>query len=133
MKHQLHVLAMLGCLVSALPVAALAQDQGTEAERQACEPDVNRLCSQFIPDRDKIIVCLNQKVRELSPACRTVILYYVQARICQPDTDRLCSDAANDREQIFSCMRQKLRQASSACRNAFNVYAREKRSSSASQ
>ncbi|HEY2124429.1 MAG TPA: hypothetical protein VGG94_03105, partial [Chthoniobacterales bacterium] len=54
------------------PVAAIAQDQGTADERQACEPDVNRLCSEFIPDRDKIIVCLNQKVRQLNPACRSV-------------------------------------------------------------
>jgi hypothetical protein len=126
MKHQMHVLGMLGCLLLALPAAALAQDQGTDAERQACEPDVNRLCSQFIPDRDKIIVCLNQKVRELSPPCRSVILYYVQARICQKDSDRLCGDVADDREQTFSCMKQKIRQVSASCRNAFNVYAREK-------
>jgi hypothetical protein len=52
-----------------LPLPAIAQEQGTADERQACEPDVNRLCSQFIPDRDKIILCLNQKVRELNPSC----------------------------------------------------------------
>jgi hypothetical protein len=127
MRHQLQVLGMLGCLVLSLPLTALAQDEGTEAERQACEPDVNRLCSQFIPDRDKIIVCLNQKIRELSPACRTVMLYYAQARICQKDGDRLCGDYADDREQMFSCMRQKIRLVSASCRNAFNVYAREKR------
>ena len=55
----------LVCLLF-LPIAAIAQEQGTADERQACEPDVNRLCSQFIPDRDKIILCLNQKVRELN-------------------------------------------------------------------
>ena len=49
----------LACLLF-LPIAAIAQEQGTADERQACEPDVNRLCSQFIPDRDKIILCLNQ-------------------------------------------------------------------------
>ena len=33
-----------------LPIAAIAQEQrATADERQACEPDVNRLCSQFIP------------------------------------------------------------------------------------
>jgi len=32
-------------------------------------------CGQFIPDRDKIILCLNQKVRELNPSCRGVILF----------------------------------------------------------
>jgi hypothetical protein len=28
--------------------------------RRACEPDVNRLCSELIPDRSKIILCLNR-------------------------------------------------------------------------
>ena len=56
----------LACLPF-LPIAAIAQEQGTADERQACEPDVNRLCSQLIPDRDKIILCLNQRVRELNP------------------------------------------------------------------
>ena len=58
--------------------AAFAQTEGTAEERQACEPDVNRLCSQFEPDKDKIIACLNQKVRQLSPACRKVILSYAR-------------------------------------------------------
>ena len=53
---------ILACLLL-LPLAAIAQDQGTSNERSACEPDVSRLCSEFIPDRSKIIVCLNQKVR----------------------------------------------------------------------
>ena len=65
----------LVCLLF-LPIVAIAQEQGTADERQACEPDVNRLCGQFIPDRDKIILCLNQKVRELNPSCRGVILFY---------------------------------------------------------
>jgi hypothetical protein len=127
MKHQLQVLGMLGCLVLSLPGTAFAQFEGTDAERKACEPDVNRLCSQFGHDRDKIIVCLNQKVRALSPACRSVILYYAQDRICQRDNGRLCGNYVNDREQMFSCMRQKIHLASASCRNAFNVYVRERR------
>jgi hypothetical protein len=104
----------------------VAQDQGTPAEQQACEPDVNRLCHDAGSDRDKVIVCLNQKVRQLSPACRTVILFYTQEKICGRDASRLCSGVVQDREQLFACMSHKTRSLSPSCRQAFMVYARER-------
>lgn len=109
------------------PAAALAQDQGTADERQACEPDVNRLCSEFIPDRSKIIVCLNQKVRQLNPACRTVILFYAQQQICAGDSSRLCGEFAQDREKTVACLHGKTQQLSASCRRALSVYERERR------
>jgi hypothetical protein len=46
--------------------------RGTSADQQACTDDVYRLCNQFIPDAEKISVCLIQNRRQLSPACRAV-------------------------------------------------------------
>lgn len=57
----------------AIAVPPLSFAQGTPEERRACTPDVLRLCSAFIPDADDITVCLRQKQRELSDACRQVI------------------------------------------------------------
>ena len=114
------------CLL-VLPIAAIAQEQGTADERQACEPDVNRLCSQFIPDRDKIILCLNQKVRELSPSCRSVILFYAQQQICAGDSSRLCSEFAQDRQGVLACLGRKTEMLSASCRHALSVYERERR------
>jgi hypothetical protein len=110
-----------------LPIAAIAQEQGTADERQACEPDVNRLCSQFIPDRDKIILCLNQKVRELNPSCRGVILFYAQQQICAGDSSRLCGDAGQDRERVLACLSKKNQMVSASCRRALTVYQRERK------
>jgi hypothetical protein len=110
-----------------LPIAAMAQEQGTADERQACEPDVNRLCSQFIPDRDKIILCLNQKVRELNPSCRGVILFYAQQQICAGDSSRLCGDAGQDREKVLACLSKKIQTVSASCRRALTVYEREQK------
>ena len=109
------------------PVVAIAQDQGTSDERQACEPDVNRLCSEFIPDRSKIIVCLNQKVRQLNPACRNVILFYAQQQICAGDSSRLCGEAGQDREEVLACLSRKTQMLSASCRHAFSVYERERK------
>jgi hypothetical protein len=110
-----------------LPLPAIAQEQGTADERQACEPDVNRLCSQFIPDRDKIILCLNQKVRELNPSCRSVILFYAQQQICAGDSSRLCGEAGQDREKVLACLSRKTQMLSASCRHAFSVYERERK------
>jgi hypothetical protein len=118
---------ILACLLALAPIPAIAQDQGTADERQACEPDVNRLCGEFIPDRSKIIICLNQKVRQLNPACRKVILFYAQQQICAGDSSRLCGEFAQDREGTVSCLNRKTGMLSAACRHALGVYEREQR------
>ena len=118
---------ILTCSLMLAPFAAIAQEQGTADERQACEPDVNRLCSEFIPDQSKIIVCLNQKVRHLNPACRNVILFYAQQQICASDSSRLCSEFAQDREKTVACLSGKTQMLSASCRRALSVYERERR------
>jgi hypothetical protein len=44
--------------------------QGSDAQRQACTPDVFRLCGQFIPDVTGIVTCLKAQKPNLSPDCR---------------------------------------------------------------
>ena len=50
------------------PAAAQASDA---ADR--CTPDVMRLCSEFVPDADRIVKCLKVKQRQLSPSCRSAL------------------------------------------------------------
>jgi hypothetical protein len=109
------------------PIPASAQDQGTSDERRACEPDVKRMCSEFEPDRSKIILCLNQKVRQLNPSCRSVILFYAQRQICAGDSSRLCGEFAQDREGVLACLSRKTEMLSASCRPALSVYERERR------
>ena len=58
------VLTVLMVAGGTKPAAAQPSDA---AER--CTPDVMRLCSDFIPDADRIVVCLKAKRRQLSPSC----------------------------------------------------------------
>ena len=66
-------------VVAAVLVLALYGANGvraeTQADRDACTPDVNNLCGQFIPDRDAIIACLKEKNRrhQLSKVCSKVM------------------------------------------------------------
>jgi hypothetical protein len=61
--------ALAVVLTIAVPAGALAHSPEDEA---ACTPDVFRLCQQFIPDEKRIVVCLTESKRQLSPACLAV-------------------------------------------------------------
>ncbi len=52
--------------------AAFAEDRGTLEQQMACTPDVWRLCSNHIPDTNRIVGCLRQNVPQLSAPCRAV-------------------------------------------------------------
>jgi hypothetical protein len=47
-------------------------EEGTLAQRRACEPDVFRLCKEFIPDHTAITSCLERNKARLNPDCRAV-------------------------------------------------------------
>jgi hypothetical protein len=63
-------LLVLG-VIAAWPLGTARAE--TQEDREACTPDVNSLCGEFIPNRDLIIACLKKKTKQLSPACRRVM------------------------------------------------------------
>ena len=72
-KPHVASLVLTALFLSAVVGASSAAERGTAEARRACTPDVFKHCSEFIPDADRITVCLRQKVRELSPECRVVM------------------------------------------------------------
>lgn len=54
------------------PSFAVSSSDGSAEARRACTPDVFRLCSEFIPNADKITACLKKNRSQLSPACKAV-------------------------------------------------------------
>jgi hypothetical protein len=73
-----HITSVL-CLAAGLLVCApaLAQNydpdrvasQGDQKAREACTPDVMRLCNDYVPDIPQIVACLKRERANLSPAC----------------------------------------------------------------
>jgi hypothetical protein len=73
MRNRLLWLVPSVAVASALHNPAQAQDNhGTFEQQLACTPDVFRLCSSEIPDANRIVVCLKQKVAQLDGACKAV-------------------------------------------------------------
>jgi hypothetical protein len=51
-------------------MASPAAAQGTAAQREACEGDAFRFCSEFIPIVHMIENCLSRNLKKLSSACQ---------------------------------------------------------------
>jgi hypothetical protein len=62
------VLTVLIAATGSRPAAAQASDA---ADR--CTEDVMRLCNEFIPDADRIVVCLKSKRKQLTPSCLSAL------------------------------------------------------------
>src|SRR3984957_7255199 len=62
----------IAAFVFLLSAETSATAQGTERQRQACTPDVFRLCGAYIPDADRITACLRASGPRLSQPCYEV-------------------------------------------------------------
>jgi len=72
---------------------ALSQEnRGTWEQQMACTPDVMRLCSDQIPDVNRITACLRQNTASLGNACRAV--FESNASTLQQPAPRLQQQAA---------------------------------------
>ena len=80
MKNYSYVQSRLSlCAMAAVLAALMITSGGKPAAAQAsdaadrCTPDVMRLCSEFVPDADRIVVCLKAKRRQLTHSCLTAL------------------------------------------------------------
>ena len=61
-----------GCAIVTQNSALAEEYRGTWEQQMACTPDVMRLCSDQIPDVNRIVACLQQNTAQLGNACRAV-------------------------------------------------------------
>jgi hypothetical protein len=73
--------------------ASAQENRGTWEQRMACTPDVWRLCSDQIPDVDRIVTCLRQNTSQLSNNCRAVFESNASAQPAQPRTPQQAARA----------------------------------------
>ena len=66
-NFQLGLMLATAVAVSIWPAASQAY---TPEQEQACSGDAMRICGAFVPDVDRITVCMIQNKSQLSPPCR---------------------------------------------------------------
>ena len=59
----------VGLLALIAGAPAIAADEVTRQDADACEPDVHRLCDAVFPDEKLVAACLVEKRAALSEAC----------------------------------------------------------------
>lgn len=75
MRSQRIILSLvlpLGGILAVQSSALSEEYRGTWAQQMACTPDVMRLCSDQIPDVNRIVACLRQNTPQLGDSCRAV-------------------------------------------------------------
>ncbi|MCC8983320.1 hypothetical protein [Bradyrhizobium acaciae] len=78
--------------VGVMAPASSQEYRGTWEQQMACTPDVMRLCSDQIPDTNRIVACLRQNTALLGSSCRAVFesnaqqQAQTQGRAPQPQT-----------------------------------------------
>jgi hypothetical protein len=76
MKISLAPATLLFCIALApLPAAA-----GQQEDQSACMNDAMTICSQFIPDRERVAGCLISNSTRVSEACRVALTHFDQSR-----------------------------------------------------
>jgi hypothetical protein len=74
MRTKLVVLSLMlpACSVLVPDTVYAEEYRGTLEQQMACTPDVWRLCSDQIPDVNRIVACLQRNTPSLSGSCRAV-------------------------------------------------------------
>lgn len=75
MRMRSTVLCLVATMAGGVAVESCAfadEYRGTLEQQLACTPDVWRLCSDQIPDVNRIVACLRQNTPQLSDDCRAV-------------------------------------------------------------
>jgi len=77
------------------------QYRGTFEQRMACMPDVWRLCSDDIPDTNRIVACLRQNTPQLSHDCRQVFESNNRAQPQSASPPQSQAPSRNDESRFF--------------------------------
>ena len=77
-QREFYLGAAMSIALSVVGLNGAFAQQGTPEQQQACQPDVMRLCGNFIPDVDRIVACLKTNEPNLNPACHDVMFPYVR-------------------------------------------------------
>jgi len=89
-----------------------------------CQADIARLCEGVLPGGGRILQCLMEREREISPACKEhagAQLRKVKTRAvswqeaCGPDVERLCKGVPPGEGRILACLEEHRDEISPIC------------------
>lgn len=85
-------LAIVALCITFTPLTATA---GEQEDHAACMNDALTVCSQFIPDRERVASCLISNPTLISEACRTALLHFDRPAASPANVTRVSSPVAS--------------------------------------
>lgn len=98
-------LAILAVCLAFTPLTATA---GEQEDHVACINDAFTICSEFIPDRERVASCLISNPTRISTACRTALLHFDQRATSPAKVTKVSSPVPSQAEKQRVASRAKL-------------------------
>lgn len=131
MKRLLAVVAIV--FVCSLGGFAFANEQNMKAKGPfgdgPCAADVKKLCKDVKPGEGRIMQCMKEHSKELSPECKADMDkkkeqhngdVHQKQEACKGDVDKFCKDIKPGGGRIMQCLKQHSADLSPDCKNSFN-------------
>lgn len=104
--------------------SSVALAQGTEEQRQACQPDAKRFCEQVGFDTARIAQCMGQNYRKLSPGCRQVMRFSSVQHFCAGELRSYCANEDRSAPAV-TCLTRSRASLNPNCANAIKAFSRQ--------
>jgi hypothetical protein len=109
-------LGLAAALLLLVPRGAAAQQS---AARQACGPDINKLCAAVQPGGGRITACVREHFTEFSEACRNALISGATiTKACAADSHQRCAGIEPGGGRIQACMKDHFAELSELCQKA---------------
>jgi hypothetical protein len=97
--------------------------EGSAKSKGACKQDVEKLCKDVKPGEGRMLSCLKEHQKEVSPKCAGHLKQVQQgmkqlSAACEPDVEKYCFDAPIGKGGMASCLKKHSADLSPDCKAA---------------
>ena len=108
-------------VMAALLVFPAVASAAEPAEPRPCMDELERFCRDVQPGEGRIIKCLQEHDRNLSPVCRDKIQNILKRldeakQACAPDIEKFCADVIPGGGRLIKCLKPHFGELTPACR-----------------
>jgi hypothetical protein len=101
------------------------------ADSGACTDDVSRLCKDVQPGQGRIIKCMKEHEKELSPGCKAQMTQVKEKvrearEACEDDIFRFCGNVKPGGGRIVHCLKEHENELSPKCKAIMDEYRQKK-------
>ena len=102
----------------ATPAVAATAPPG---EEKPCMEELEKFCKEVRPGEGRILKCLQEHDRELSPVCRNKVQGILKRledakQACAPDIGKFCADVVPGGGRLIKCLSPHFEELTPACR-----------------